>query len=79
MRINNNHLVIEMPAPKAVTAVSSPKRTNKPASTVVQPAEDRVALAGEARVAELKRRYQDGTYKVDPLEVSSKIIDRHID
>ncbi len=36
------------------------------------------AAAREVRVAELRRQYQEGTYKVDAREVSSKIVERHL-
>jgi anti-sigma28 factor (negative regulator of flagellin synthesis) len=39
------------------------------------------AAAGnrEKRIEELRQEFQDGSYKVDPAEVASKLIDSHLD
>ena len=80
MRITNGHSVFEMTPANTAAKVGFQAKVNKAASnTAAQPSDDQVALAGGARVAELKRRYQEGSYKVDPQAVSSKIVDRHID
>lgn len=50
------------------------RQTEQPSSAPEQiAAEER-----EARVAELRRQHQSGTYKVDAAELSSKIIDEHL-
>ncbi len=33
----------------------------------------------EDRVAELRRRYLEGSYKVDATQLSAKIIDKHLE
>jgi anti-sigma28 factor (negative regulator of flagellin synthesis) len=33
----------------------------------------------EDRVAELRRRYLEGTYKVDAAQLSARIVDKHLD
>lgn len=42
---------------------------------------DQDALVSEeraARVAELREQYQHGTYQVDPAELSSDIVEKHL-
>jgi len=31
------------------------------------------------RIAELRRRYLEGSYKIDAAEVSAKIVDKHLE
>lgn len=33
----------------------------------------------EERIAELRRRYLEGTYEVDAAQLSAKIIDKHLE
>lgn len=33
----------------------------------------------EDRVAELRRRYREGNYKVDAAQLSARIVDKHLD
>lgn len=33
----------------------------------------------EERIAELRRRYLDGSYKIDAAELSAKIVDKHLE
>jgi anti-sigma28 factor (negative regulator of flagellin synthesis) len=34
--------------------------------------------ARKARLADLRQRYVDGTYNLDPVELSAKIVDWHL-
>jgi anti-sigma28 factor (negative regulator of flagellin synthesis) len=33
----------------------------------------------EERIAELRRRYLEGSYKIDAAELSAKIVDKHLE
>ena len=72
----------------------APVSSRNPASTLTptsaQPGESKAGdsvssvmasatQARAARVAELKEQYQAGKYKVELKQVSSKIIDKHLD
>lgn len=41
-------------------------------------AKENLPEAREARVAELRRCYQEGAYSVDSAKVSASLIDRHL-
>jgi anti-sigma28 factor (negative regulator of flagellin synthesis) len=42
------------------------------------PAKNVEAALRNARIAELRRQYRDGAYKVDAQALSAKIIDSHL-
>ncbi|MBV8551887.1 MAG: flagellar biosynthesis anti-sigma factor FlgM [Acidobacteriaceae bacterium] len=52
------------------------------AAAVAAPAVEREARASgcskEAKIAELRRQFFEGAYRVDPAKVSAKMIDAHL-
>jgi anti-sigma28 factor (negative regulator of flagellin synthesis) len=59
--------------------LSSPSGSNGAATAVARQSEPVPEDRSEERIAELRRRYLEGTYKVDATQLSAKIIDKHLE
>ena len=53
-------------------------QTDQAALGAVAVAASKSLEASESKVAELRQQYLDGAYNVDPKELSSKIVDEHL-
>ncbi len=82
MRVSDNHSYLGQvnlrsagPVPMRNSNLLKPLAGGDSVSSVSANA----AVARQARVAELQQQYQEGKYKVNAREVSSKIIERHLE
>ncbi len=71
---SNMRSAIPAPAKEMISSSCEPVDSDSVTGVAATAAENR-----ENRVAELRQQVQDGTYKVDPAEVASKLIDSHLD
>lgn len=49
------------------------------AAVARQPEPAQGETSSEDRITELRRRYLDGSYRVDAAQLSAKIIDKHVE
>ncbi len=60
--------------------ISPPHGSNGTAAAVARQREPVPAdSSSDQRVAELRRRYLEGTYKIDAAELSASIVDKHLE
>ena len=82
MRVSNSFSYIppasgQNPVPTIAQRSARPKESHSGDS--VSSVSANLVEARAARVAELRGQYRAGKYKVEPQEVSSKIIEKHLD
>ena len=82
--------ISDLSAKNSVSELSE-KRTHAPAPSPAPPAADQVSVGkvaaaaskalepADQRVAELRQKYLEGTYKVDAAALSAKIVDDHLE
>ncbi len=66
------------PAKQRVQPAPSPEQDDSTVAPDV-PAPLETPDAREARIAKLRRKHADGSYKVDARKVAAKIVDRHLE
>jgi anti-sigma28 factor (negative regulator of flagellin synthesis) len=70
---------LQTTAPTQPAAQQVPERFDEASLGSVAKAVSQGLVASEARVAELRAQYQSGSYKVDAADLSSKLIDEHLE
>ncbi len=71
---SNIRSAIPAPAKELLSSACEPLDADSVSGIAVTASDNR-----DSRVAELRQQVEDGTYKVDPAELTGKLIDSHLD